>query len=98
MKRVLLRKGRDSGHARGTVLYDGFEPSRRTHIGQGLFKAINVNKCIAEGTNATFVFWIADWFAMMNDKIGGDLEIHIVGDYLQKCGKLLAWILAMFDF
>ena len=27
------------------VLYDGFEPSGRMHIAQGVFKAMNVNKC-----------------------------------------------------
>ena len=26
------------------VCYDGFEPSGRMHIAQGVFKAINVNK------------------------------------------------------
>lgn len=26
-------------------LYDGFEPSGRMHIAQGVFKAMNVNKC-----------------------------------------------------
>ena len=31
------------------VLYDGFEPSGRMHIAQGVFKAMNVNKCTAAG-------------------------------------------------
>ena len=22
----------------------------------------------------TFIFWVADWFALMNDKMGGDLD------------------------
>eukprot|EP00591_Stephanopyxis_turris_P006244 CAMPEP_0195526456 /NCGR_PEP_ID=MMETSP0794_2-20130614/27531_1 /TAXON_ID=515487 /ORGANISM="Stephanopyxis turris, Strain CCMP 815" /LENGTH=188 /DNA_ID=CAMNT_0040657139 /DNA_START=15 /DNA_END=577 /DNA_ORIENTATION=+ len=52
--------------------YDGFEPSGRMHIAQGVFKAMNVNKCTSSG--GTFVFWVADWFALMNDKMGGDLE------------------------
>ena len=44
---------------------------------------MNVNKCTFPGTNSTFVFWVADWFALMNDKMGGDLEkIKIVGQYL----------------
>lgn len=61
-------------------LYDGFEPSGRMHIAQGIFKAINVNKCTASG--GTFVFWVADWFALMNDKMGGDLDkIKDVGRY-----------------
>ena len=63
------------------VLYDGFEPSGRMHIAQGVFKAMNVNKCTAAG--GTFIFWVADWFALMNDKMGGDLErIKTVGQYL----------------
>ena len=62
-------------------LYDGFEPSGRMHIAQGVFKAMNVNKCTAAG--GTFIFWVADWFALMNDKMGGDLDkIKDVGQYL----------------
>ena len=62
-------------------LYDGFEPSGRMHIAQGVFKAMNVNKCTKAG--GVFVFWVADWFALMNDKMGGDLEkIKTVGRYL----------------
>jgi len=63
------------------ILYDGFEPSGRMHIAQGVFKACNVNKCTKAG--GTFIFWVADWFALMNDKMGGDLEkIKTVGKYL----------------
>jgi tyrosyl-tRNA synthetase len=62
-------------------LYDGFEPSGRMHIAQGVFKAINVNKCTKAG--GTFIFWVADWFALMNDKMGGDLE------KIKTCGKYL---------
>lgn len=66
--------------------YDGFEPSGRMHIAQGLFKAINVNKCTTSG--CTFCFWVADWFALMNDKVGGSLEnIKIVGKYLIEVWK-----------
>ena len=35
---------------------------------QGVFKAMNVNKCTRAG--GTFIFWVADWFALMNDKMG----------------------------
>lgn len=64
------------------VLYDGFEPSGRMHIAQGVFKAMNVNKCTQAG--GTFIFWVADWFALMNDKMGGDLErIKTVGQYAE---------------
>ena len=33
----------------GFRLYDGFEPSGRMHIAQGVFKAMNVNRCLAAG-------------------------------------------------
>jgi tyrosyl-tRNA synthetase len=34
------------------------------------------------------VFWVADWFALMNDKMGGDLEkIRTVGHYLIEVWK-----------
>ena len=38
----------------------------------------------------SFIFWVADWFALMNDKMGGDLEkIKTVGQYLiQVCTAL----------
>ena len=99
LKRLLLAKGRNSSSSSssccsdddddtGFRLYDGFEPSGRMHIAQGVFKAMNVNKCTAPGTNATFVFWVADWFALMNDKMGGDLDkIKTVGYYLMEVWK-----------
>jgi tyrosyl-tRNA synthetase len=87
LKALLLAKGRGSDHS-GFNLYDGFEPSGRMHIAQGVFKAMNVNKCTLEGTNSTFVFWVADWFALMNDKMGGDLDkIKTVGNYLIEVWK-----------
>ena len=88
LKSLILAKGRGSGNALGFNLYDGFEPSGRMHIAQGVFKAMNVNKCTMDGTNSTFVFWVADWFALMNDKMGGDLDkIRIVGEYLIEVWK-----------
>jgi len=54
---------------------------------QGVFKAMNVNKCTRAG--GTFIFWVADWFALMNDKMGGDLEkIKTVGKYLVEVMQL----------
>ena len=72
----------------GFNLYDGFEPSGRMHIAQGIYKVHNVNKCTYQNNGGTFIFWIADWFALMNDKMGGDLEkIRIVGYYLIEVWK-----------
>ena len=55
----------DPQAALGFNLYDGFEPSGRMHIAQGIFKARNVNKCTYHQNGGTFIFWIADWFALM---------------------------------
>ena len=66
--------------------YDGFEPSGRIHIAQGLLRAINVNKLTKAGIH--FKFWVADWFALMNNKLGGDLEkIQTVGNYFIEVWK-----------
>lgn len=35
-------------------------------------KMVNVNKLIDAG--AIFIFWVADLFALMNDKMWGDLD------------------------
>ena len=42
------------------VAYDGFEPSGRMHIAQGVMKALNVNKLTKCGVH--FKFWVADWY------------------------------------
>jgi hypothetical protein len=55
----------DAEKAIGFRLYDGFEPSGRMHIAQGIFKVHNVNKCTYRNNGGTFIFWIADWFALM---------------------------------
>ena len=66
--------------------YDGFEPSGRIHIAQGLLRAITVNKLTSIGIN--FKFWVADWFAMLNNKVGGDLDkIMILGEYFIEVWK-----------
>lgn len=72
--RTLLESGED------LVAYDGFEPSGQIHIAQGLLRAINVNKMIKAGVR--FKMWVADWHAMANNKMGGDLDkIQTVGKY-----------------
>jgi tyrosyl-tRNA synthetase len=68
------------------ICYDGFEPSGRMHIAQGVLKALNVNKLTSAG--CTFVFWVADWFAQFNNKMGGDLDnIRTVGKYFIEVWK-----------
>ncbi len=62
------------------IAYDGFEPSGQIHIAQGLLRAITVNKLTSTGIH--FKFWVADWFAMLNNKLGGDMEkIQTTGEY-----------------
>ncbi|PHJ24751.1 trna synthetases class i family protein [Cystoisospora suis] len=68
------------------LCYDGFEPSGRMHVAQGLLKVTNVNKLTKAG--CIFVFWVADWFAMLNNKMGGDLKkIRKVGEYFIEVWK-----------
>jgi len=68
------------------VAYDGFEPSGKMHIAQGVMRAININKMIKAGVR--FKMLIADWFAYMNNKMGGDIEaIRKVGDYYVEVWK-----------
>jgi tyrosyl-tRNA synthetase len=63
------------------VAYDGFEPSGRIHIAQGIIRTINTNKLTDSGCE--FIFWVADWFAKLNNKMGGDLK------KIQTAGKLM---------
>jgi tyrosyl-tRNA synthetase len=68
------------------VAYDGFEPSGRMHIAQGILRAININKMIKAGVS--FKLLVADWFAFMNNKMGGDLnKIDTVGEYFIEIWK-----------
>lgn len=44
-----------------------------------MMKAININRMIKCGAHC--VFYVADWFALLNNKCGGNLE------YIRKLGK-----------
>ncbi|ETB62255.1 hypothetical protein YYC_00865 [Plasmodium yoelii 17X] len=71
---------------RKLICYDGFEPSGRMHIAQGLLKSHIVNTLTNNG--CTFIFWIADWFAQLNNKMSGDLnKIKKVGQYFIEVWK-----------
>ena len=68
------------------IAYDGFEPSGRVHIAQGVLRTINVNKVLKAGCR--FKMWVADWHAWANNKMGGDLDrIQLVGNYLVEVWK-----------
>ena len=77
--------------------YDGFEPSGRMHIAQGIMKSINVNKITKAG--GIFIFWVADWFALLNNKMDGDLDkIRTVGRYFVEVWKAAGMDLANVQF
>jgi len=62
------------------VAYDGFEPSGLMHLGTGILKVIKVQDFL--DAKIDYIFYIADWFAYLNNKFGGDLEkIRIAGKY-----------------
>lgn len=79
------------------ICYDGFEPSGRMHIAQGVFRVINVNKLTSAG--CIFRFWVADWFALLNNKMGGDLKkIQTVGKYMIEIWKAVGMDMANVQF
>ncbi|GLU01068.1 hypothetical protein SLE2022_183940 [Rubroshorea leprosula] len=79
------------------ICYDGFEPSGRMHIAQGIMKTINVNKLTSAGCRVKI--WIADWFAQLNNKMGGDLKkIKTVGAYLIEIWKAVGMNLDRVEF
>ncbi|TNJ29703.1 Tyrosyl-tRNA synthetase [Giardia muris] len=60
--------------------YDGFEPSGRIHIAQGIVKAINTNRLLRSGVSC--IFYVADWYALLNNKCDADLtKIQVLGRY-----------------
>ena len=79
------------------IAYDGFEPSGQIHIAQGVLRAINVNKMIKAGFK--FRMWVADWHAMANNKLGGDLEkIKTTGRYFIEVWKASGMDLSNVEF
>ena len=89
--KTLLDSGED------LIAYDGFEPSGQIHIAQGLLRAINVNKMIKAGVR--FKMFVADWHAMANNKMGGDLDkIQTVGKYFIEVWKACGMDLSKVEF
>jgi tyrosyl-tRNA synthetase len=65
------------------VAYQGFEPSGLAHLGTGLTSALKATDLIEAGFR--FKFFLAEWHAWINNKMGGDLDvIRKVGEYFQK--------------
>jgi tyrosyl-tRNA synthetase len=66
--------------------YDGFEPSGLAHLPFGVLRPILVDEMLRAGVRMKL--WIADWFAWVNNKMGGDLEkIQEVGRYFVEVWK-----------
>ena len=62
------------------VAYDGFEPSGLAHLPFGVLRPILVSDLLQAGVKMKLL--LADWFAWVNGKMGGDLEkIRQVGEY-----------------
>jgi tyrosyl-tRNA synthetase len=60
--------------------YDGFETSGLMHLGTGVLRAIKINDLFE--ANVNFILLIADWYAWINNKMGGDLDlIRKTGEY-----------------
>src|SRR3989338_5646561 len=73
-----LRKMLESG--KKLVAYDGFEPSGLAHIPFGLLRAENLKVMLRADIH--FKLWLADYFAFINNKLGGDLDrIKKAGEY-----------------
>ena len=90
-----LKKLLESGEK--LIAYDGFEPSGQIHIAQGILRAINVNKMTKAGVH--FKMLIADWHAMANNKMSGDLEkIKTVGKYFIEVWKASGMDLSKVEF
>jgi len=66
--------------------YDGFEPSGLAHLPFGVLRPILVEDMQKAGIRMKL--WIADWFAWVNNKMGGDLpKIQEVGKYFVEVWK-----------
>ncbi len=71
---------------RNPIAYDGFEPSGLAHLPFGVYRALLIKDLVKAGIR--FKIWLADWFAWINNKMGGDLEkIRHVGEYFIEVWK-----------
>ena len=68
------------------IAYDGFEPSGVSPIHFGLLRATNLRNMLKAGIK--FKLYLADYFAFLNNKLGGDLEnIRNAGKYFIEVWK-----------
>ncbi|KAF5074043.1 Tyrosine--tRNA ligase [anaerobic digester metagenome] len=67
--------------------YIGFEPSGLVHIGW-MVTAQKVRDFVDAGF--TFIVFLADWHAYINDKLGGDINnIRVCAEYMKDCFEAL---------
>ena len=68
------------------LAYDGFEPSGQAHLAFGVFRPLIFKELMKTGIR--FIFFLADWHAWINNKMGGDMErIRKVGEYFIEVWK-----------
>ncbi|MBI5061554.1 MAG: tyrosine--tRNA ligase [Candidatus Aenigmarchaeota archaeon] len=73
------------------IAYDGFEPSGLVALHTGIFRPLLIKELLRAGVE--FKLLVADWFAWINNKMGGDLgAISKVGEYFVE-----AWAAAGVD-
>lgn len=66
--------------------YDGFEPSGLAHLPAGIYRPLFINEI--HKANVEFHLLLADSFAWINNKLGGDIEsIRKAGEYLLEVWK-----------
>ena len=71
------------------VAYDGFETSGFMHIGTCLERIIKLKDLLE--AKVDFILFIADWFAYLNNKLGGNMElIQKTGEYFIEGWKAAA--------
>jgi len=67
--------------------YIGFEPSGLVHIGW-MVTAQKIKDFVDAGF--TFIVFLADWHAYINDKLGGDIDnIRVCAEYMKDCFEAL---------
>lgn len=68
------------------VAYDGFEPSGLAHLPLGVYRPLLIKKLMEAGIR--FKLLLADTFAWINNKFGGDIEkIRKAGEYFIEVWK-----------
>ncbi|HII38814.1 TPA: tyrosine--tRNA ligase [Candidatus Micrarchaeota archaeon] len=68
------------------LAYDGFEPSGLAHLPVGVYRPLLVKQLLNAGVRLNLL--LADSFAWINNKVGGDLErVRVVGKYFLEVWK-----------